>query len=204
VINLLPPETKEAYRYARINTRLVRWIFTFCFAFIGLAVISVFGIFYLHQTAKSYDGQVAAMADSLRKQNQAQTNKEVKEIGDNLKLAVGVLSKEVLYSQLLKQLATAIPNNVVLANLNLSQVQGALDITADVTDYDAATQLQVNLADPKNRIFTKADIVSISCNQGGDSNSTAPKPYPCSVTVRALFGQNNPFLFISQNKGAKQ
>lgn len=201
MINLLPPEVKENYRFARRNSRLASWVVTMSLAFGGLAVLAVFGIFFLNQTARSYDSQVSAMESSLKLQKQAETEKEVKEISNNLKLALQVLSKQVLYSQMLKQLATIIPNNAVLANLTINQNQNALDITANTTDYTAATQLQVNLADPNNKIFSKADILNISCAtpSGGEV-----KRYPCSVTVRALFNTKNPFLFISNTTtGAK-
>jgi hypothetical protein len=57
--------------------------------------------------------------------------------------------------------------------------------------------VQVNLADPTNKIFSKADIVSITCSS---SNALSPL-YPCTVNVRALFVTNNPFLFIN-SKGS--
>jgi Tfp pilus assembly protein PilN len=201
MINLLPSDIKDNYRYARRNSRLVRWIFAFSFALVGLAGLSVGGILYLDQTAKSYDSQVTALEDALKRQNQTATEKQVKEISNDLKLAVQVLSKEILFSQLLKQMATIIPNGAALSNLNISQVNGALDITADTADYNAATQLQVNLADPNNKIFSKADIVNINCAPAAEGAEA--KRYPCTVTVRALFAPNNPFLFISNSKAAK-
>lgn len=208
MINLLPPDIKEEYAYAWRNTRLVRWVLSFGVALVGLAAISVGGIFYLGQQAENYEGQVSAAEDSLRAQNQAQTVKQVTEISDNLKLTVQVLSKQVLYSQLLKQLATIIPANTILSSLNLSQAQGALDITASTADYTAATQLQVNLADPANKLFTKADIVNISCATNSDATATGTaKKYPCTVTIRALFASDNPYLFSSKSTaatGAKQ
>jgi Tfp pilus assembly protein PilN len=200
VINLLPPDVKENYAYARRNTRLLHWTVAFSFAIVGLAVLSVGGILYLNQTAKSYDKQVAGQQASLQNQDQAGTVKQVTDISNNLKLSLQVLSKQVLYSQLLKQLATIIPNNTALSSLNISQVQGALDITASAADYASATQLQVNLADPANKIFSKADIVNISCASVGSGDSAAAKKYPCTVTVRALFAPDNPYLFSGNGK----
>lgn len=201
MINLLPPDVKENYRYARRNSRLINWAATLGFAFIGLVALSAFGILYLDQTARGYDQQVATMQASLKTQKQAETEKEVKEISNNLKLALQVLSKQVLYSQMLKQLATLIPSNAALANLSINQGQGALDITANAADYAAATQLQVNLADPNNKIFSKADIVNINCTSANEGAEA--KKYPCTVTVRALFNTKNPYLFISNANGAK-
>src|SRR5690606_23002227 len=97
----------------------------------------------------------------------------------------------VLFSQLLKQLATVVPSNVVLTGITLEEFSGALNIQAGAQDYNSATQLHVNLADPANKIFAEADIVSINCSGSSESN------YPCSVSVRALFASENPFLFIN-------
>ena len=205
MINLLPPDIKEEYAYAWRNARLVRWVFAFGFALVGLALISVGGIFYLGQQADNYERQVIAMEDSLRAQDQAATVKQVTQISNNLKLTVQVLSNQVLYSQLLKQLATIIPAKAVLSALELSQAQGALDLTASTADYTAATQLQVNLADPANKLFTKADIVNISCAGTADGGTSATaKKYPCTVTIRALFASDNPYLFSAKPAGAKQ
>lgn len=201
MINLLPPDLKESYRYAHRNTRLVRWVIAFGFGFLGLVAISTAGLIYMQQSSQMYVKQIADTQASLQQQKLTSTQQEVQSISNNLKLAVQVLSKEVLFSKLFEQLAVVTPSNAVLTNLTISQVQGGVDITAATTDYTAATQLQVNLAAPGNKIFSKADIVSISCEAvSGTLNSTSAH-YPCNVVIRALFAANNPFLFIN-NKGA--
>ena len=192
IINLLPPDLKEAYHYAHRNVRLVRWTIICLVSLAGLAVISTVGLIYIEQTSRSYDTQISADEASLRDQHLSATQAKVKDISDSLRLAVQVLSKEVLFSKLLAQLAEITPSNAVLTDLNISQAQTSVDISALATDYNAATQLQVNLADPSNKLFSKADIVSITC--GGNSASSA---YPCSVIIRAVFVQNNPYLFIN-------
>ncbi len=149
---------------------------------------------YLQQTSNAFAADAAKSAQSLQEQKQTEIEKQVQDISSSLKLAVQVLSKEVLFSQLLKQLSIIIPSNASLSGININQLQGGVDITALTTDYAAATQLQVNLADPDNKIFAKADIINITCASG--SGSATPK-YPCTVTMRALFAKNNPFLFIN-------
>jgi len=215
MINLLPPDVKQSYQYARRNVRLTRWVFMLGFAFIGLAGLSVGGLWYLQQQARQYDSQIAAAESSLKQQDQAKVQKQVTDISNSLKLAVSVLSKEVQFSQLLKQLAVVTPSNATLSNLTISQVQGAVDITANTTDYNAATQLQVNLSDPANKIFSKADIITINCasaSAAATGASAVQSRYPCTATIRALFSDDNPFLFINGSKqgsapaakGAKQ
>ena len=86
------------------------------------------------------------------------------------------------------------PENTVLSNIEISKVEGGIDLSAETKDQESATQIQVNLMDPNNKLFDKVDIVSISC---GESNPT----YPCRATFRALFTKDNPFLFVN-NKSA--
>ena len=198
MINLLPPSVKSQYHYAQRNVMLRRWAFMLACAFAGLVIIVAFGMLYMNQISSSYKKEIAAATTSLQQQQLGETQKQVKEISGNLKLAAQVLSKEVLFSKLLKQMAAVTPNNVKLANLNISQEESAIDITAKARDYNAATQLQVNLSDPENQIFSRADIVSITCASGETGAQTAG--YPCTATIRALFAKQNPFLLINNDK----
>lgn len=195
MINLLPPETKQAYHYARRNYHLLRWLSVAFAGLVGALLLTAGGAVFLRNQTESYQAQAATTQTQLKAQNLAGVQKQVTEISNNLKLAVQVLSKEVLFSQLLKRLGTITPPNVILTNLAISQTQGAIDITAQAADTNAATQLQVNLADPGNQIFTKADIVSLTCASGQTKSN-----YPCTITVRALFTNDNPFLFIGDAK----
>ncbi len=200
MINLLPPEIKGSYHYARRNVELRRWVAIFLLALIGLGGLSTYGMLNLHQSTLKYNRQIADTQELFRKENFDGIQKEVKDISDSFKLVVKVLSQEVLFSELLKQITTTIPNNANLTGLNISKVSGGIDISAIATDYQTATQVQVNLADPANKIFSKADIVNVAC---GGANSTNPL-YPCTVNIRALFAPNNPFLFISNNTKVKK
>lgn len=194
MINLLPPDLQESYRYAHRNVRLVRWVVAFGLAFAGLAAISTAGLIYIQQSAQSYSAPIAAAQASLQQQKLSSTQSQVKDISDSLQLAVQVLSREVLFSKLLGRLAAIMPPNAVLTDLNITQAQTAVDITAMTSDYTTATQLQVNLADPANKIFSHADIVNITCATGTIADPLTAR-YPCTITLRALFATNNPFLF---------
>lgn len=191
-INLLPPDIKQEHRYARRNARLLHTLTLFGVGLAGMLVIVAAGLVYMQQVANDYRGQAKAAEARLQGQKQAEIEKQARDVSNDLKLAVQVLSKEILFSELLKQLAMSIPNNVSLRGISISELKGALDITAEASDITTATQLQVNLTDPSNKIFSKADIISINCSSGGT------KRYPCDITVRALFAEGNPYLFISK------
>jgi hypothetical protein len=51
--------------------------------------------------------------------------------------------------------------------------------------------LQVNMSDPNNKIFSKADIIDIRCSTGDTKDA-----YPCTVSIRVEFGDSKRFLFI--------
>jgi Tfp pilus assembly protein PilN len=194
MINLLPPETKQQYHYARRNHQLFRWVGMFVVALLGAVMLTAGGYLYLHQSVRNYTEQIASSNQQLKAQDLPAVQKQVTDISNNLKLVVQVLSKEILFSSLLQRLGNVTPSNVILTNLSIAQTQGAVDITAQTANYSTATQLQINLADPKNQIFSRADIVSIDC-----SNTASNSSYPCTATIRALFATNNPFLYINSS-----
>lgn len=201
MINLLPPEMKQSYRYARRNRRLIFWSGAFLVAIIGVAVLTGSGLAVMNRSIDTHQTDIAAIEGRLTSQDLAGTKKEVTAISTNLNLMVGVLSKQVLFSELLTQLASITPPNVILTNLSISQTVTAIDVTARATDYNAATQLQVNLADPNNQIFSSADIVDINCSSANAEGIAAT--YPCTVTIKALFVSDNPFLFINTGKAGQ-
>ena len=203
MINLLPPDLKKGYSYARRNVTLRRWVIMCLLALIGLGAIATYGLLALEQSSEQYRQQINDSEVVLQKEQFPATQQRIQDINNSFKLVIKVLGQEVLFSQLIKQIATTIPARANLTGLNISQAQSAIDISANAADYNTATQVQVNLADPQNKIFSKADIVNINCggNASAGANNTSSQ-YPCTVTVRALFAPNNPFLFIN-SKGLK-
>lgn len=193
MINLLPPDVKQNVAYARYNTKLVRWATAFVAAIVGISVVVVIGLAYMRQSVSSYTAQIAKTEEQLKVQKLDETQAKVEEISTSLKLVLQVLGQEVLFSKLIKQVGATIPANATLTDLKIGKTDGAIDITAAASDYNTATQVQVNLQDPANKIFDKADIVNITCSATSTSN---PK-YPCTVAIRAQFSKNNPFLFIN-------
>ncbi|HSX52895.1 MAG TPA: hypothetical protein VLF90_00790 [Patescibacteria group bacterium] len=201
MINLLPPNVKQDLVYGRRNTQLLRWSIAFSLSILGVLVVVLFGQFYMNQSIQDYTQQKVKTSDELASQQLSETQKQVQDISGSLKLVVQVLSREVLFSKLIQQIGTAIPANARLTDLKISQTQGGIDLAAIASDYNTATQVQVNLQDPANKIFNKADILNVNCLTSGATN---PR-YPCTINIRAQFAKSNPFLFInnSQSKVSK-
>lgn len=193
MINLLPPDVKQTFTYGRHNTKLLRWAVAFLVGIAGVGVVITSGLFYINQSIKSYSSQVDKGQVELKTQKLDETQKQVEDISANLKLTVQLLSREILFSKLFKQIGAAIPAKASLTDLGLSKIEGGIDLKAIAADYNTATQIQLNLQDPTNKIFDKADIVNVACS----SVSNVDPRYPCTVSIRARFAKNNPFLFIN-------
>ncbi len=194
MINLLPTQLKKDYVYARRNHQLIRWVLVFAAIIIGAATITGLGWLYIDRASSDYEKQISISKKQLEDQNYDKIQKEVKDMSNNLQLSVNVLSKQILFSELLQQMGSLMPRDTRLSNLTISQTQGAIDITVIAKDQTSATQVQVNLADPDNKLFSKVDIVSINCDYNSKDG------YPCRASLRALFADENPFLFINDKK----
>lgn len=200
MINLAPDYHKDTLKYARRNATLLSWlvgtmtilILTFSTLFIGQ--------YYLVNQTKQFNKINANIEQELKEKDLEGTLKTIQNISDNLKLIVQVLSKQILFSKLIKQVGAVMPENTVLSNIELGKVDGGLDLMAVAKDNNTATQIQLNLADPSNKLFEKVDIVSINCDPSVD-----PDAYPCKVNLRALFSKDSSFKTnFQQQKKANQ
>lgn len=194
MINLLPDMQKSQIFFARRNTALRKWVIASLLGVAGIVLIYAVGFVFINHLADNEKAQVSARQQQLKDQNLDATQKRVAEISDSIKLATNVLSKQVLFSKLLTKVGATMPAGTSLQSLSINSLEGGIDLIAVATTYQTATQVQVNLADPQNKIFEKADIVSVSCNQ----DPTTPTEYPCQVTIRALFAKENAFQVVSQ------
>ncbi|MDQ3065495.1 MAG: hypothetical protein M3Q36_04480 [bacterium] len=202
IINLMPPDKKEAILYSRHNAKLISWITGVGIGVIILVLIAGAGIFYLKQDSKSTQKSIDSSKVALAAQNEAETFKRVQEIGENLNLVVEVLSDEIVFSKLLQEIGEVMPSGTILQDLSLtSDFKGGLTLRIGAVSYEAGTQAHVNLRDKNNGIFQKADLINLSCTSG----ENADPQYPCQVEIKALFNQeDNPFLLLNQDKESPQ
>lgn len=198
MINLLPPDIKENIAYARRNLTLAKWISAFTLGLVGIGAVVIAGNIYISQSEKTYASDVQHKKNQLVEQRLEETQKRTEEISSSTKLVLQVLSRQVLFSELLRQIGAAMPSGASLQSLSLGKLEGGLDLQAVAVDYHTASQVQVNLSDPANKIFEKADIISITCST---ENTKKEDRYPCQISIRALFAKNSPFLFTNVNSG---
>jgi Tfp pilus assembly protein PilN len=191
MINLLPPKHTEAIRYGRQNTFLRGWLIGAVVAIFGLIIIFAIGWFYLDSQSKNFQKIIADTNQQLKAQNVDKVRSDAKEITGDIKVINKVLSQEVHFSDLIQAIGSYMPPGAVLGTLSLSnKVTGSLDLSANAKDYNSAAQIAVNLSDQKDDLFSKVDIINISCGNDPD------KAYKCSASFRALFSKNAESKFL--------
>lgn len=199
MINLLPPTLKESLLYARRNRFLMRWLFAFTVGIAGIGAVILAGHLYINQSTRVYATEVQQRKDQLSTQKLVETQKRTEEISASIKLAVQVLSRQVLFADLLRQIGGVMPSGAALQSLNIGKLEGGIDLQAIAVDYQTATQVQVNLADPANKIFEKADIISITCSTATTTDTNVNSRYPCQISIKALFAKNSSYLFTNES-----
>ncbi|MEK7603155.1 MAG: hypothetical protein AAB459_02855 [Patescibacteria group bacterium] len=200
MINLLPPDEKQAKLYGRRNTRLLRWLAGSLLGVAGIFVVTAFGLLFMNVTINSYKSRIAGAEEQLKVQKLEETQKAVQEMSDSFKLSTQVLSKQVLFSKLIENMGTVMPTGTALSGLTITSLQGGLDLNALAINRETATQIQVNLEDPKNKLFDKVDIVSITCSP----ENQAQFGYACQIQLKARFATGNQFLLIPPKTEVKQ
>lgn len=197
MINLLPPESINNIRYGRHNTRLRKWLFGIWVAIAGLIVILAGGWIYIKQQSNNLQANIDNTNQQLTDQNLSQVQKDAKEISGDVKVINQLLNQEIHFSGLIQAIGNAMPPGAILDSLSLSKVSGTLDLTASAKSYTSAAQIAVNLSDPKNDLFSKADIVNISCTPA------AGQAYGCGVTLKVLFSKTAQTKFLGVPKDVK-
>jgi len=180
MINLIPPAYATRIKFGRSNATLRNWILGAVAAIAGLLLIMAGGWLYLNSQASDLRGQLNETNNQLSAQNLDKVKKDATEINGDIKAINQIFKSEIRFSDLIQDIGRITPSGAILSSLTLTQINGPLDLTVNTTDYATAAQVAVNLNDPTNGIFSKADIVSITCNNTKSS-------YLCTGIYKALF-----------------
>lgn len=196
MINLLPPNYHHQIQSHKRDSQLRRWVGLIWLATAGLIVILAVGWFYMDRQSKDLSRSISDTKDQLSSQNLEQVQKQSKELTNNIKTVNQVLGSEIRFSDLIQDIGRVMPPGTVLSTLSLSQVSGGIDLSASTKNYAAAAQIAVNISDPNNQLFSKVDIVSVSC-------SNTASAYPCSAVFRALFNKDAQKKYQGVAQGSK-
>lgn len=205
MINLMPTEAKKNILYARRNASLFKWTIGCLIIIAAMAATVVLGEFYIDNAKHSLTKSIASTKQTIKDQKLDKVQAQAQDLSDGVKVIVQVLSKEVLFSKLLQQIGNLMPDGATLGDVQLSNtVNGAINLTANAVDYQAATQVQVNLEDPKNNLFSKVDTQSVTCSDSSQTTTGIVSKYKCQILVRALFKDNASVTFLANPPGSNK
>ena len=200
MIELLPNNIKQDRNYGRRNNVLLRWNIACLLAITGILIIGATGYFFINNATESAAASKVQTEESIADAKLSEVEAEYKEFSGNLKTVIQILSDQVLFSELLQQIGSVTPTGATLNSISLSDTDNALDLDFTTTAASIAPTIQVNLEDPTNELFDKADIIQVTCQAGNDGKES------CNVQLRALFKEDAKFLFLNSvsAQGAQQ
>lgn len=177
MINLLPPETKEAMIYGRRNIATAQYALLVALVAVSLAGVLLFGVRIVSADERNLREAIAGKEEELAALNpKLQEAKNLKRTMDTIS---ALLDREIKFSQLLQDIASVIPNGAVLKGLSLTgDPTIPLQIDAEVRTEAMAAVLRENLE--RSDLFEQADIQSISA---GERSSGAIVTYRVRLVV---------------------
>ena len=185
MINLLAPESQKRFRAARLNLKLRSYIFILLATLLG--VVGIFGAGYYLTLSER------AIAERKLQDYQQQTasyqgvRNEAKAFADNLKIAKSILSQEIVYSDLVTQIAQTLPSSAVLTALNVdaTTIAKPMVLSGRVKTKNDALVLKSTLeASP---LFENVSINNVTDAPEFDNPSSTQnriiRSFPVTVTV---------------------
>lgn len=187
MINLLPPETKHQIRAARHNVTLRNYCL-----FVLAAAFALAGVFFAgFQVTLSQKAAAEAdrtLAQQAASQYQA-TRSAAEAFTKDLATAKNILATNVNFSQLITDIAGAVPSGVILNNLSLSttNLTAPIDISGRSKNRDDVIRLKNSLED--SPIFEDVQVVNITEENSEGAQNPLLQQYPININLTAKFSK---------------
>ena len=166
MINLMSREDIKELQAARDNTLLSRYN-TALFIAIGIIVASVvFGYVALNLQENNFRGIVAAQAPEKAKYKDDLAAAKV--YSEDLKTAKTILKNEVMFSDVLIQIAKILPGDATLSTISITSATIAqpLELSISTSSYDAAVNSKERVQ--RSEYFNGAKLLTVS--RTGETN----------------------------------
>ena len=176
MINLMPDPLKKEIRAARANVVLVRYINTMVISSLFLAFILWGSFMLLGQIQDSAKKQIEA--SDTRAAVYSQTKEQVTSLSTGLSEAKTILDQEILYSNVLVNIAQQMPVNTVIEKLTLDSTSfNGTPMTLKVYAKTSDDAVAIRERFQSSPFFSNVNFESISDTSGGIDG------YPVSVTM---------------------
>src|SRR5581483_71950 len=97
MINLLPPSYRQSLKANRSSTLMKRWLVLTWLAVFGLIISLASGCFYINQQSKNLTQSINSTQTLLNNADLAKTQKDAKNLTNNIKTINKVLSSEIRF-----------------------------------------------------------------------------------------------------------
>lgn len=177
MINLLPYDTKQQIKAARINVMLVRYVI-FLIISAGFLALACLATYLFINNAFIFAKTSVTNTSSSKVQSDAAV------IKTNLANAKNILDQQVSYTQVISAVTSALPSGTKLNSLSINDGSFGTTTTISVlaTKADLATSLKTGFENPK--YFSNYKVESTTTSQ--DPKSKYPFTFNISVTINKV------------------
>lgn len=145
MINLLPPEYKEEISYGRKNRKTLSWATTVGFGILSLLIVTFVGKVTIESAKGQAVTQKASIEDQIKQTKLSDTEKDYTSFINTTNNVKKIYSQEVLYSRLIRKLATLLPPDSKITNISLTDKDKALNLNFSNSRDGLGPVILVNL-----------------------------------------------------------
>jgi Tfp pilus assembly protein PilN len=181
MINLLDTDTLRHYRAARVNVLLRKYVVLLILTLVAVLLAFAGGIFITLGERSAAEAEIASHQQALTQY--ADVKKEAESFTANLKIAKSILSQEVLYSDMIVQIARTLPSGAILSSLSLDQetLTKPIVLAGRVRTKDEAVTLKNTLE--SSPLFESVNLNSINEQAVQKTSPEIVKKFPVVVTL---------------------
>lgn len=152
MINLLPPQKRAEIRYGRKNAQILRWFSGFLFGVIALLAVAFIGRMTIQTSKEQALVQKLSIEEQLKSPEFVQAEKEYADFINGTDSVGKIYGRQVLYSRLIRKIATLLPPGARLSNISLSDTDKAINLNFVNRKEDLGPTLQINLVNQGEEI----------------------------------------------------
>jgi hypothetical protein len=198
MINLMPDYLHQEIAFARRNYALLKWLMAITIVIIAVGGMTVFGQYYIGRNTKSLEAAATVTQERISAQNLQATQTDIQNLSNNFTTVTKLLKQQLLFSRMFVKIGSIVPSGTILRGITLSTTTStAIDLNVVAINRDAATQAFVNISDPANGLFDKADLLSVACSTVGADTSDLTAKYPCSAMIKVVIKTDSTFYFLN-------
>lgn len=190
MINLLPQETKKSIRAGRLNVVLLRYVIYLAICLIAAVLIFGVGYYITTQERKDHEAQRATYESSNA--GYAKIKQESDAFSKDLTIADSILSSEIVFSELIVDIAKTLPDGTVLTSLNITTESAGEPLAINARTKDPEGALRLKAALESSPIFENVSVLSIT-SPSDASPTTAlsyiAQNYPYSVVLSSTLSK---------------